>query len=124
MQLAHSELIAIENDLSDVQTQELILRQRQSELGKWLNEDLKNGASKNPTISELVMTESDRLALLAHRLRRLKAKLLSQKNELISFLKLNDKVSMRSFYLAEQEKEVEPERENIIIVDEDDIILP
>jgi hypothetical protein len=151
LELARSELHSIDDDLSRVQTQELILRSRQSELGAWLQENaVKPVEERNPTgtqhthththtsthahttqhtsshthtrhthntqhtsshthttqartrwlivtddvlvacpVEELVSMESDRLALLEHRLNRLKNKLLKQKGDVAAFLKIN-----------------------------------
>lgn len=50
LELARSELHSIDDDLSRVQTQELILRSRQSELGAWLQENaVKPVEERNPT---------------------------------------------------------------------------
>jgi hypothetical protein len=125
LELARSELHSIDDDLSRVQTQELILRSRQSELGAWLQENaVKPVEERNPTgtpphthtqqartqherthddsslvtcwrraVEELVSMESDRLALLEHRLNRLKNKLLKQKGDVAAFLKINGTIS-------------------------------
>ncbi|ELR22348.1 uncharacterized protein ACA1_253340 [Acanthamoeba castellanii str. Neff] len=96
LELARSELHSIDDDLSRVQTQELILRSRQSELGAWLQENaVKPVEERNPTVEELVSMESDRLALLEHRLNRLKNKLLKQKGDVAAFLKINVKATVR-----------------------------
>jgi len=41
VELAQRELITVEDDLSKVQTQKLILSKRQSELGSWIRGDLR-----------------------------------------------------------------------------------
>jgi len=41
VELAQRELITVEDDLSKVQTQKLILSKRQSELGAWIRGDLR-----------------------------------------------------------------------------------
>ena len=48
-------------------------------------------SERNPTVQELVNTEDDRLALLEHRLRRLKNSLKRRKAELEKFLEMNGK---------------------------------
>jgi len=52
---------------------------------------------RNPTVEELVHTESDRLALLEHRLQRLENKLTAQKGEIMSYLRLQGTTSSRVF---------------------------
>ena len=47
---------------------------------------------QNPTVRELVLAEDDRLALLEHRLNRLKTKLLRQQREIQSFLRMQGKI--------------------------------
>jgi len=116
LKLAQEELNTVNDDLSKIYTQELILRNRQAELGEYLQENLRKPVDqRNPTIEELVSTEDDRLALLEHRLRRLKTKLLSQKTELEKYIMNVQHTAFREQIKArhsssEDESEIETER--------------
>jgi len=97
--LAKRELIIAEDDLTKVQTQQLILSRRQSELGVWIKENInKPPEERNPTVEELVNVESDRLALLEHRLVRLENKLRKQRAEIDGYLKMRGRANERQMY--------------------------
>jgi len=92
VQIAEEDFRQVEDDLSKLLVQELILRNRQAELGAYLEETFKKEPhERNPTVMELVTLEDDRLSLLEHRLSRIKTKLKQQKKELEDFLKQNRK---------------------------------
>jgi len=91
LQQTKDQKMAIEDDLNNVLTQQLILRKRQAELGAYIQETLQKAKEdRNPTVLELVITEDDRLALLEQRLRRMKDKLLKQKNEFEKFIRIHE----------------------------------
>jgi len=88
--LTKHELNSLKDQLSKVDTQELILRQRQSDLGAYLKDLASSIIPRNPTVEELINTEADRLALLEHRLHILKTKYMAQLIELEKFIRLNE----------------------------------
>jgi hypothetical protein len=87
---AKEERANIEDDLSKILTQQLILKKRQADLGLYIEDAMKKPPSqRNPTIEDLVLTEDDRLMLLENRLKRIRDKLLKQKEEIDTFLRLH-----------------------------------
>eukprot|EP01113_Clastostelium_recurvatum_P034158 TRINITY_DN4599_c0_g1_i2.p1 TRINITY_DN4599_c0_g1~~TRINITY_DN4599_c0_g1_i2.p1 ORF type:complete len:165 (-),score=49.16 TRINITY_DN4599_c0_g1_i2:53-547(-) len=89
---AKVELTGIEDDLSKITTQQHILRARQAELGAYLQSTAgKPLQERSPTIEELVHMEDDRLALLEHRLNRMRNKLMRQKTELTHYVNMHSR---------------------------------
>jgi len=95
LRLAETELANIEDDLSKITTQQHILRNRQADLGAYLQRAQENPQERNPTLEELVGIEDDRLALLENRLNRMKNKLTNQKVELTNFMKMQQRSYFR-----------------------------
>jgi hypothetical protein len=94
---AREELNEIDDELSRVLTQQLVLRKRQADLGIYIEKTLKaTAADRNPTVEELVLTEDDRLTLVEHRLKRIKEKLLKQKEQIENFLKYHENDQAKS----------------------------
>lgn len=98
VQKAQAHKARLEEDLAQIMTQQLVLAKRQSQLGRYISENVKkvretghtrptvrfslrpvqSTQDRNPTVDDLVIIEDDRLALLESRLARLQVKVTEQ----------------------------------------------